>query len=307
MHFEGAVYHVTSRGNERGDIVRSDQDRELFLRVLSHVVEDHHVLCHAWVLMNNHYHLLLETPEANLSKAIRHLNGVYTQKFNRTHDRVGHLFQGRFKAIHVEKGSHLLELCRYLALNPVRAGMVKHPREWRWSSYRATAGVSGKEPWLEVNWVLSQFGKRFKVAQASYRKFVLEGIGKKGSPWDEMGGSIYYGGEALKEKLKGLLKRKDPEIPLKHHRIERPAAMEVLKQVSRAYRVDEKVITDKRHQVNEARDVGMYLLRKRSGMSLGEIASKFGVKYPAVGNRLAVMRKKVETDPGFRAKLDNIK
>ena len=110
VHYEGAVYHVTSRGNERKNIVRSDKDRELFLWVLAQVVEDHHVMCHAWVLMDNHYHLLVETPEANLSRAIRHLNGVYTQKFNRRNNRVGHLFQGRYKAIHVEKGTHLLEL-----------------------------------------------------------------------------------------------------------------------------------------------------------------------------------------------------
>src|SRR5271168_1563129 len=95
VHYEGAVYHVTSRGNERKNIVRSNKDRELFLRVLAQVVEDHEVVCHAWVLMDNHYHLLVETPGANLAKAIRHLNGVYTQKFNRRNNRIGHLFQGR--------------------------------------------------------------------------------------------------------------------------------------------------------------------------------------------------------------------
>ena len=105
VHFEGAIYHVTSRGNERKNIVRSDKDRELFIRVLAQMLEDYHVVCHAWVLMDNHFHLLLETPEANLSRAIRHLNGVYTQKFNKGNHRIGHLFQGRYKAILVEKGT----------------------------------------------------------------------------------------------------------------------------------------------------------------------------------------------------------
>src|SRR5277367_747223 len=147
IHFSGAVYHVTSRGNERKNIVRSDKDRELFLRVLAQVVEDYHVIIHSWVLMDNHYHLLLETPEANLSNALRHLNGVYTQKFNRQNGRIGHLFQGRYKAILVEKGTHLLELCRYVVLNPVRAIMVKRPEEWKWSSYKATASLEKKEKW----------------------------------------------------------------------------------------------------------------------------------------------------------------
>ena len=271
------------------------------------MVEDHHVICHAWVLMDNHYHLLLETPEANLSKAIRHLNGVYTQKFNRRHSRTGHLFQGRYKAILVEKGSYLLELCRYVVLNPVRARMVKHPRKWLWSSYRATAGIGKKEPWLEVSWVLGQFSKRLKGAQRLYRKFVLEGMKKKGSPWEEMEGRIYYGGDGLKEELKGLVKKKDPEISVKHHRIEKPPADEVLEKVSKAYEVEEKELTTKRHRVNEARDVGMFLLRIRSGLGLKEIAAKFGIKYAAVGNRIAMVKKRVEKETGFKTRIDNIK
>ena len=127
--YPGAVYHVTSRGNTRKRIVRDDQDRERFIWTLADMVEQYGVLCHIWVLMNNHYHLLMETPHANLSPAIRHLNGVYTQAFNRRHGRAGHLFQGRFKAILVERESYLLELCRYVVLNPVRSNLVDHPRK----------------------------------------------------------------------------------------------------------------------------------------------------------------------------------
>ena len=146
--YPGAVYHVTARGNERKAIVRDDIDRRRFVATLAQMVEHYRVVCHAWVLMPNHYHLLLETPEANLSRAIRHLNGVYTQAFNRRHRRVGHLFQGRFKAILLEKDAHLLALCRYVVLNPVRAGLVRHPRAWGWSSYRATAGEESAPTWL---------------------------------------------------------------------------------------------------------------------------------------------------------------
>src|SRR6185369_14384072 len=165
IQYEGAVYHVTSRGNERRKIVLDDKDRWLFVRMLSETIEEHGILCHGWVLMDNHYHLLVETPSGNLSTAMKHLNGIYTQKFNRRHDRVGHLFQGRYKAIVVDKNRYLQELCRYVVLNPVRAGMVKEPKGWKWSSYRATAGFESAEPWLEVSWILEQFGKNLKKAQ----------------------------------------------------------------------------------------------------------------------------------------------
>jgi len=127
--------------------------------VLSQVTERFHWLCHAYCLMDNHYHLVVETPDANLSQGMRQLNGVYTQAYNRRHRRVGHLFQGRFKGILVQKESHFLEVCRYVVLNPVAAGIVKHPRQWAWSSYRATSGESGAPRCLTVEEVLGQFTK----------------------------------------------------------------------------------------------------------------------------------------------------
>ena len=130
LEFAGALYHITSRGDGREAIYLSDGDRELYLEVFAEVCEHCNWLCHAYCLMGNHYHLLVETPDANLSKGMRHLNGVYTQRFNRRHQRVGHVFQGRYKAILIQKESYLLEVARYIVLNPVRAGMVKHPESW---------------------------------------------------------------------------------------------------------------------------------------------------------------------------------
>src|SRR5207247_381934 len=141
LSYPGALYHVTARGNARQAIYTDDADRQMFLLVLEDVETRYHWLCHAYCLMDNHYHLLLETPQGNLSAGMRQVNGVYTQRFNRRHGRVGHIFQGRFKAILVERESYLLELCRYLVLNPVRAGIVRQPERYRWSSYRATAGL----------------------------------------------------------------------------------------------------------------------------------------------------------------------
>src|SRR4029077_14091805 len=129
IEYDGALYHVTSRGNDRKAIFKNDRDRELFLNTLAQVTERFHWICYAYCLMNNHYHLVIETPDGNLSKGMRQFNGVYTQAFNKRHGRVGHVFQGRFKAILVQKDTHFVEVCRYVVLNPVRAKTVRHPRQ----------------------------------------------------------------------------------------------------------------------------------------------------------------------------------
>lgn len=136
----GGLYHVTSRGDRREDIYLHDADREKWLELFGQVCKRYHWKCHAYCLMSNHYHIVVETVEGNLSSGMRQLNGVYTQRFNATHQRVGHVFQGRYKGILVEKDSYLLELSRYVVLNPVRANMVINAGKWRWSSYRDMAG-----------------------------------------------------------------------------------------------------------------------------------------------------------------------
>ncbi len=165
IEFPGALYHVTSRGDRREAIFEDGEDRLLFLHTLAEVVDRFNWLCHAYCLMTNHYHLLVETPDGNLSKGMRHLNGVYTQATNRRHMRSGHLFQGRFKGIIVDKDGYLLELTRYVVLNPVRAGMVRQPGKWQRSSYRAMIGETPAPAWLATDGILAQFAKRRITAQ----------------------------------------------------------------------------------------------------------------------------------------------
>lgn len=200
IEYDGAVYHVTSRGDGREDIYLSDDDRKMFLEVLSHVVDRFAWVCHAWCLMSNHYHLMIETPKGNLSQGMRQLNGVYTQRFNRTHKRTGHVFQGRFKAILVDKDAHLLELCRYIVRNPVAAGMVKDVANWPWSSYRETAGIKPKSVFTTVDWVLEQFGG----SSARYAEYVA-GAPLSDAPLAAAAGSNVLGGEAFHEEAQKLV------------------------------------------------------------------------------------------------------
>lgn len=196
IEFPNALYHVTSRGNERKPIYKRDNDRLHFLDILSDTRDRFNWIVHAYCLMDNHYHLLIETPDSNLSGGMRQLNGVYTQSFNRAHRRVGHVLQGRFKAILVQKEGHLLEVARYIVLNPVRAGAVEKPEKWRWSSHHGTAGLRKAHPCLSVDWMLSQFGKQKRHAQKRYRAFVREGVGAE-SIWEETRGLIALGDDGF--------------------------------------------------------------------------------------------------------------
>jgi REP element-mobilizing transposase RayT len=168
-NFPGAFSHVFSRGNDRRDIFLDDDDRYRFLLLLAEVVTISRWRLHAWVVMANHYHLLIETPEANLSAGMKSLNERYAEWFNWRHNRVGHLLQGRFGSVAVEEESHLRELLRYIVLNPVRAGVVQSPDQWKWSNYQATTGLIEAPPWLEVRWTIEQFG-----GVEGYQRFVAE-------------------------------------------------------------------------------------------------------------------------------------
>ncbi|MEK7633141.1 MAG: transposase [Patescibacteria group bacterium] len=176
IEYPGAVYHITSRGNKKMSIYESDEDRVVFLKVLAKIIRKHHWKCYAYCLMLNHYHLLVETTHGNLSTGMRDLNGIYTQMYNKKHETVGHIFQGRFKAFLIEKETYLFEVARYIVLNPVRAGIVKTPQKYRWSNYLATAGLDFAPSFLDVDGLLKNFGYKRTASQEQYRAFILDGI-----------------------------------------------------------------------------------------------------------------------------------
>jgi len=177
LEFAGALYHVYARGDRRQAIYRDDTDRFVWLSTLDTICTRFHFTVHSFCQMTNHYHLLIETGEANLSSGMRQLNGFYSQYFNRRHGLVGHVFQGRYGAVLVQKENYLLELARYIVLNPLRAGIVSELDEWRWSSYPLTVGGEAPPHWLQSEWLLSQFGLPRSEAVDAYKRFVKAGIG----------------------------------------------------------------------------------------------------------------------------------
>lgn len=264
IEFSGALYHVTSRGDRKEDIYQDDADRKIYLGVLGEVCKRFNWVLHAYCLMDNHYHLLVETPDGNLAKGMRHLNGVYTQRFNARHKRVGHVFQGRYKAILVQKEAYLLELARYIVLNPVRARKVRSAKDWPWSSYRATAGLGKGPMWLQSKWILSAFSRRKGEAIKRYRAFVSEGKNQP-SPWEQLKNQIYLGSESFVEKMQRQLDSKQDlsEVPSAQRR---PVA-KPLEYFSKKYR---------------DRDTAIVQAYASGGYSMKEIGVHFGLHYSRI-------------------------
>jgi putative transposase len=275
IEFEGAVYHLTARGNAHAMIFLNDEDRALFMETVEKVIARFGWICHAYCLMSNHYHLLIETPSPNLSRGMQLLNGVYTQSFNRRHKRSGHVFQGRFKAILVEKESHLLELARYVALNPVRAGLARSAKDWAWSSYRATAGLGAVPGFLTTDWILSRFSEDRSLAVKRYRSFVSEGSGV--DVWAGLRAGSLLGTDAFAERVRPLLQSApvDPHILRKEATAARPALKELFADVK-----------DKRE-----RDHAIHRAVRAHHYTLQEVAEHLGLHYSTI----SVIAKRVDT------------
>jgi len=267
IELPGGIYHVTSRGDRREPIYLGDADRVAWLELLGEVCELHNWRCHGYCLMGNHYHFVVETPDANLSAGMRQLNGVYTQGFNRRHALSGHLFQGRFKAILVDRDAYLMALSRYVVLNPVRAGLTTHAGDWPWSSYRAMVGLAPAPVWLETDWVLAQFGHERAWAQQRFADFVAEGIGQP-PVWDGLRHQVFLGDDVFVERVTRALPAyaRSREIPRAQRRATAPTLVEFAQRYPR------------REAMARAFQTGAYTLL--------EIGRHFGVHYSTVSRNV---------------------
>ena len=211
IQFEGALYHIISRGNERMMIFLDEADRTKYLNILHTTIERFNWLCHVYCLMGNHYHLMIETPVANLAKGMKYLNQVYSQFFNWKYNRVGHVLQGRYKSYIVQKEAYLLHCCRYIVLNPWEAKLVEHPAEWKWSSYGATTGLIKPPTFLTTDWLLEIFGSDVRRARKNYVQFIESDMNGKRSKL-EYKYQLFLGSDEFAESI---LKRYGPFSSMK--------------------------------------------------------------------------------------------
>ncbi len=296
IEFPNVWYHVMNRGAGYRSIFNNNTHRQLFLDLLSQITKMFQVEIHGFCLMDNHYHLLIHTPEGNLQRAMRHLNGVYTQRYNRLEDTDGPLFRGRYKAILIEPDDYLLNVSRYIHLNPVAAGVTPLAKEYQWSSYRAYIGVEAASKWLQTKFVLNMIGQ--SQQRKLYRLFVEEGIddetqtfyGKKKFP-------VVMGSDDFRESIHSRLPA-NVEMPEIKKLKSAPSILFIIQAVSVAFATPEEAILQSsrgRGKKNIARSTAIYCCRKMGGLPLNEIAKQFGLShYGSVSGAVAKFDRQIK-------------
>jgi REP-associated tyrosine transposase len=305
IEFPGAIYHVTSRGNERRPIVRSNRDRLAFLHFLAIAAKRFNWSVTAWVLMTNHFHLVVQTCEANLSRGMHWFNSAYAGWYNHVHKRSGHLYQGRFKAFLIEKDAYLAEVLRYVVLNPVRAKMVARPEEYRWSSYRATAGLDEAPEWLDLDTALSMFGPDRETSYTNYREFVFAKIESGECLWDQLINGMYLGTKRWAKKMRAMVESKprSTDHPRKHRAIGRPKMHEVIAVVARVSRETVESIRAKRGCV--LRQLVSWIGWHEGLVTLRTIAASLRLRSEGhISNLIRDCERRFETDSLLLGRLD---
>ena len=295
--FPGAFYHITTRGNECKAVFKSKRDREKFLEYLETASERYNAVIHAFCMMDNHYHLLLETPSGNLSQIMRHINGAYTTYFNVKRARSGHLFQGRYKAILVERDEYAKELSRYIHLNPVRAKLVEAPEDYIWSSYNFYIGKKKSPQWLRREFILGYFDNKAHASQEKYRKFVQSLVGQKyDSPLKDVVGSVLLGSQDFINfiKQKFISSRKsNKDIPALRQLVPRVSMGVIFAEVDSVFVQDPAF----------SRNLKIYLCHRYTGEKLKSIGNHFGISESAVSHASKRVRGQIELDRKLKKKV----
>ncbi len=308
IEFEGAWHHVMNRGAAQQDIFKHNQHRNIFLNLLREASLYYNVQCHAYCLMNNHYHLLLHTPQSNLSIGMRHINGVYTQKFNRSEKIDGPLFRGRYKAILIEEDAYLLHVSRYIHLNPVEAKIIDNPEEYQWSSYAAYIGNYQAQPWLQTDFILDTF-KTNKSYQ--YKLFVNEGLDQTTKKFYELKKQPSIMGKLsfIKHQLDIL-----PEIKIMHSKpdynrtLKLPSINEISTICSNYFNIKEETLLHYQSgKRNMPRKLAMYLSRVLGQAKLEDVAYYFQCKSKSgASNAVSTIKKMLTTDSTLRKQVNEI-
>jgi putative transposase len=303
IQYPGAWYHITSRGNERKAIFKGSADRQRFLSYLESAWERYGAVVHAYCLMANHYHLLLETPRSNLSQILHHINGAYTNYYNAKRNRTGHLFQGRYKAILVERDAYCQELSRYIHLNPVRAGTVEKPEHYPWSSYPYYTGAKKAPQWLTIDTVLDAFDSSRGGAQKHYRGFVEKALGEKAeSPLKDVFASTFLGSEKFiewaKERWIGFKNVDTRNIPALRN-IKRKPPLEVVDVAVRS-----AIVGGDSHHYKK---FCLYVSQQYGGYTLKAIGAYYSMSEAAVSQSNKRLKEKIDRDRKLKSILSKVK
>lgn len=309
IEYAGAWYHVMNRGRRREKIFLSPLDHETFIKVLQETAEGWNLKIAAYCLMPNHYHLLVQTPEGNISRCMRHVNGVYTQRFNRLHEKDGQLFRGRYKAVLVEEDSHLLEVLRYVHRNPLRARLAKNLNDYPWSSHHGYLSAAKKWGWLHKNFPLAMLSDKRSRQKTAYLDFVSQSEPKEIKRFYSLKNLPSVLGQDsfkawVKEKFKDLSFQK--EIP--ESRSLAPTAADIISAVCQYFKVKEAVITrSKRGTENLPRDVAIYLVRRSCRETLAGVGQHFGIgNYSTVSSAIERVKARKDSDKKLRKHISNI-
>ncbi|MBK5101234.1 MAG: transposase [Desulfobacteraceae bacterium] len=300
IEYPDAFYHITARGNERRNIFKSNKDRERFLGYLESASERYKAIIHTYCLMDNHYHILLQTPAGNLSQIMHHINGAYTNYFNVKRKRSGHLFQGRYKALLVDIDEYAQELSRYIHLNPVKAGMVEKPEQYKWSSYQGYISVNKSSKWLFTDFILSLFNKKTSVAKKQYRSFVESMVALEyESPLENVFASTILGGRSFINQIREEhldRKKSDRDLPDLKQFNEMPDIEEITKQATKVLSGNAALL--KRVQI--------YLCHRYSGQKLKDIGLHFGIGVSGVSQASRRVALQIKDDKELTKKIDKI-
>jgi len=307
LEFAGACWYVVGRSLPRRELFRDDVDRAEFLVSLGKVVAMLRWRVSGYVLLRNQYHLLLETPEPNLSRGMRQLNGVYTQYYNRRYDRSGAVLHGRYKSMLVEKDAHLRDLTRFVMWAPVRDGLSRLPTEWKWSSLKAVCGLSDGPDWLAADIVLSQFGKTRKRAREKMLRFVLEGRSSGYDPSKHVRGQLFLGSETFKEwaEERSSGKAGRGRATSRQTGITRPSMRAILVATAEVYGMTEKDL--RRSRRGPARKAAAYLARREGALKLPVIGEALGIREFSASHLASEGEKLYLTDLDFRRSIDLIR
>lgn len=310
IEIENGIYHVTSRGWERRVIVTDDRDRQKWVELLDRVALRFGWRFFAWMLMDNHFHLFLKTPNADLSAGMHDLNSGYATWFNRRHRRSGSLYQGRFKAILVENESYAWTLSRYIHLNPYRAKMVKRPQDYMWGSYQHFLHPRGAPEWLDWQVVLDEVGKNRSRTRKAYRRFVEQGIHERtSSPLENVVAKVLLGSAEWVERIRRVLAEEEPKanVPLRKQLVWRPSMEDIEQEAAKEFGVAQGILHAKRVRNNEARAVALCLIRRLTKVPATQLADRYGGVSPAAISK-TVQRAEVRCDEhaAWRRRLERL-